>query len=162
MPFEKNVSGNPKGKPKGAVNKTTRELREIINEFLSKNLDKIQDDFDKLEPKEKLLFIDKMLKHILPPKVEEVEGEQRLAITFYQTLQWNFRVRGKYLSPEFSLVISRETATVAESFAPHVEGLPFTDANARSPIPTLTSAFVERGIMAEVGPTVKSSATMFV
>ena len=74
MPFEKNVSGNPKGKPKGAVNKTTRELREIINEFLSKNLDKIQDDFDKLEPKEKLLFIDKMLKHVLPPKVEEVEG----------------------------------------------------------------------------------------
>ena len=74
MPFEKNVSGNQKGKPKGAVNKTTRELREIINEFLSKNLDKIQDDFDKLEPKEKLLFIDKMLKHVLPPKVEEVEG----------------------------------------------------------------------------------------
>ena len=29
MPFEKNVSGNPKGKPKGAVNKTTRELRKI-------------------------------------------------------------------------------------------------------------------------------------
>ena len=41
-----------------------------------------------------------------------------------------------------------------------VDGLPFTDANARSPIPTLTSAFVERGIMAEVGPTVKSSATV--
>ena len=74
MPFKKNVSGNPKGKPKGAVNKTTRELREIINEFLSKNLDKIQDDYNQLEPKEKLLFIDKMLKHVLPTKVEEVEG----------------------------------------------------------------------------------------
>ena len=47
-------------------------------------------------------------------------------------------------------------------FCPHVEGLPLTDANARSPTPTLTSAFVERGMMAEVGPTVKSSATMFV
>ena len=73
MPFEKNVSGNPKGKPKGAVNKTTRELREIINEFLSSNLDKIQDDYNQLEPKEKLLFIDKMLKQVLPTKVEEVD-----------------------------------------------------------------------------------------
>ncbi|MCB9074515.1 MAG: hypothetical protein H6552_03125 [Chitinophagales bacterium] len=73
MPFKKNVSGNPKGKPKGAVNKTTRELREIINEFLSSNLDKIQDDYNQLEPKEKLLFIDKMLKHVLPTKVEEVD-----------------------------------------------------------------------------------------
>ena len=89
-------------------------------------------------------------------------GKQRLAITFYQTLQWNFRVRGRNLSPEFSLVISKETATAAESLPPHVEELPLTEANARSPIPTLTSAFVERGMMAEAGPTVKSSATMFV
>jgi hypothetical protein len=77
MPFVKNISGNPKGKPKGAVNKTTKELKEVIHHFLSKNIDKIEDDYNKLEPKEKLIFIDKMLKYVLATKMNITEPPQK-------------------------------------------------------------------------------------
>lgn len=73
MPFEKNISGNPKGKPKGAVNKTTREIKEIITKFLSNNIEKIETDYHKLDPKDKFMVLDKMLKFVIPTKVEETE-----------------------------------------------------------------------------------------
>ena len=70
MPFNKNQSGNPKGKPKGAVNKTTKDLKEFIQNFISNNLDNIQNDFDKLEPKDRLNYIDRLMKYVISTKVE--------------------------------------------------------------------------------------------
>ena len=66
MPFVKNQSGNPKGKPKGSVNKTTKSTKQLIDDFISTNLDNIQKDFDKLEPKDKFYFLDKLLKYSVP------------------------------------------------------------------------------------------------
>jgi hypothetical protein len=70
MPFIKNQSGNPKGKPKGAINKTTKDLKEFIQNFISNNLDNIQNDFDKLEPKDRLNYIDRLMKYVISTKVE--------------------------------------------------------------------------------------------
>lgn len=77
-------------------------------------------------------------------------------------LTWNFKVRGKVELPTEVKVLQSTTAAVAVlSFAPQVVGLPCTRVYALSPKPTEMSAEVERGMMADVGPTVKSSPMMF-
>lgn len=63
----KGTSNNPKGKPKGAVNRTTRELREAMTAFIDANIDKLQRDFDSLEPKDRLAFFEKAIRLVLPP-----------------------------------------------------------------------------------------------
>lgn len=54
------------GRKKGIPNKTTEELRDTVQAFIENNIDGIQENFDLLEPKEKLLFIEKMLNYSLP------------------------------------------------------------------------------------------------
>jgi hypothetical protein len=76
MPFEKGKQKTG-GKVKGSQNKTTKELRDLINQFVLNNIDSIQSDFDQLEPKDKLKFIDRMLNYILPKlSVEPTPIEQ--------------------------------------------------------------------------------------
>lgn len=65
--------GRPKGLPKtggrekGVENKVTKDLRHGINNFLSANWHKVQDDFDSLtDPKDRLTLIIKMLEFSVP------------------------------------------------------------------------------------------------
>lgn len=62
----KGVTNNPNGRPKGKPNKVTANLRSSIQFFLEKNWPKVQKEFDKMEPKDKLVFYDKMLAYSLP------------------------------------------------------------------------------------------------
>ena len=64
---------NKKGRPKGTPNKTTEEIRALLQEFLSKNLEDIQDSYNSLEAKDKLTFIDRLLRHVLPPVLHPLE-----------------------------------------------------------------------------------------
>lgn len=59
-------TNNPKGRPKGTANKVTSNLREAVNAFLDKNWSTIERDLKKLEPKDRLAFIEKMLSYSLP------------------------------------------------------------------------------------------------
>ena len=81
MPFKKYASGNPSGKPLGAKNKTTIEIKEFIVHFISYNIDSIQTNFNELEPKEKLLFIEKLLKYVLPQNFEIETPKEETIIT---------------------------------------------------------------------------------
>jgi hypothetical protein len=54
------------GREAGTPNKTTIEFRNLINQFISKNIDTLQNDFDKLEPKDRLQFFEKMMQYALP------------------------------------------------------------------------------------------------
>ena len=63
--------GNP-GRPRGTKNKATDNLRGTIKAFLDKNWSKVQKEFDALEPKDKLQFIDRMLAYSLP-KLQAVQ-----------------------------------------------------------------------------------------
>lgn len=54
------------GRELGTPNKSTDELRQTVQSFIENNLDSMQANFDLLEPKEKLLFIEKMLNFSLP------------------------------------------------------------------------------------------------
>jgi len=69
MPFKKGESGNPKGKPKGAKNRTSEEVRTLLLEFVNTNLETLQTEFNSLDGEKKLNFIEKLLKHVLPPQI---------------------------------------------------------------------------------------------
>ena len=62
------------GRKKGTPNKTTAEVREILTAVLSDVIDKetILADLKKLDPKDRLQAVDRLLKHILPAPMDEV------------------------------------------------------------------------------------------
>jgi hypothetical protein len=53
-------------RPKGAPNKTTKEMRDFVQAFLSDNLDQMQRDFEQLEPLERLRFMEKLMPYVMP------------------------------------------------------------------------------------------------
>lgn len=60
------------GREKGTPNKLTSELRERINNFLNINWNNLQSDFESLDPKEKLMFYERLLQYGLP-KLQSTE-----------------------------------------------------------------------------------------
>lgn len=71
--FKKGTGGRPKGSP----NKTTIEVKEFISKFLTANLENIQTDFDNLDSKERIYFIEKLLKYVIPVKADQIIKEGR-------------------------------------------------------------------------------------
>ena len=63
----KPTTNNPNGRPKGVPNKVTADLRQKIHSIIENNFDKIQTDIDKLEPKDRLLLIEKLQKFLDDP-----------------------------------------------------------------------------------------------
>ena len=72
MPFKKGQTGNPQGRPTGSQNNVTTDIKEFINNFLNKNLSTLQTDFDNLESKERLYFMEKLLKYVIPIKSDNI------------------------------------------------------------------------------------------
>ncbi len=54
------------GRVKGTPNKTTLEIKNLMQSFISENIEKLQSDFDALEPKDRLAFFERALRFILP------------------------------------------------------------------------------------------------
>jgi hypothetical protein len=63
------------GKPKGATNKTTRDLREFITNFLNDKTDEITDIWDTLDNRDKLTLFLHLTRVILPKPPEEKNPE---------------------------------------------------------------------------------------
>jgi hypothetical protein len=61
---------NVNGRPKGAVNKTTAETKELIQKIVSNELDSITDLLEKLEPKERIDAVIRLLPYIVPKQSE--------------------------------------------------------------------------------------------
>lgn len=61
---------NINGRPKGAVNKTTAETKELLQKIVSNELDNITDLLSKLEPKERIDAVIKLLPYIVPKQSE--------------------------------------------------------------------------------------------
>ena len=64
---------NTAGRPKGSQNKTSEDLRQMAVDFLAKNWNSVQSDFNKLAPVQKLNFIEKLLRLTVPAPINELE-----------------------------------------------------------------------------------------
>ena len=62
------------GRQHGTPNKLTRELREIINDFLQDNIENVKKDFKSLEPKDRVKIYIELLNYGLP-KLQAIQAE---------------------------------------------------------------------------------------
>jgi hypothetical protein len=61
-----------KGRPKGTVNKTTKELRDLLHSVIESELNNLSEKMVKLTEKERLEILVKLLPYVMP-KMEQNE-----------------------------------------------------------------------------------------
>ena len=87
MAFKKGQSGNPAGRKPGSRNKSNKDIRAVLERFLSTNLNhgKLQELFEKLDPKDKVRMLGILLRYTvaLPFNPEALTEEQLLQIIMH-------------------------------------------------------------------------------
>lgn len=76
MGLEKGKTNNPAGRPPGTPNKAGAELRERVTAFVADRWDQLESDFDDLTPRERMIFIEKLMAYTLP-KLQAVAVDYR-------------------------------------------------------------------------------------
>ncbi|MCX6291633.1 MAG: DUF5681 domain-containing protein [Bacteroidetes bacterium] len=87
MPFKKGKSGNENGKPRGTKNKTGKQLRETISDFLSDNFEKVVGDFNSLKPKDRVKLYCDLLQYGLP-KLSTVSLDKTESVSHPIIIDW--------------------------------------------------------------------------
>ena len=62
------------GREPGTPNKLTKELRTVLKNILEKELEAMPDNLDKLEPKDRLEVVIKLLPYVLPKIEPDITG----------------------------------------------------------------------------------------
>ena len=60
------------GRKKGTPNKTTEELRAMVQTFLEQHWKTLNADFEKLQPSQRVMFLEKLLTHLLPKPLTDL------------------------------------------------------------------------------------------
>lgn len=64
------------GRTIGTPNKITQDLRSRINDFLNNHWDNVEDEFMKLDSKDKLMFYEKLISYSMPKlRTLDISGE---------------------------------------------------------------------------------------
>jgi hypothetical protein len=66
MAFQKGLSGNINGRPKGSRNKAGEGLRNLISDFLEQKFEQVVDDYEQLEPKDRIKIFTDLLQYSVP------------------------------------------------------------------------------------------------
>lgn len=66
MGLPKGQTNNPNGRPKGSKNKSSAEIREMFSELISNNIEQLQNDLNKLEPKDRIKAMIDFSKFVVP------------------------------------------------------------------------------------------------
>ncbi len=68
--FQPGKSGNPSGRPKGAVNKTSAAIKERLESFLTDKLNKVEELYEELTPREQAQFLTDLMPYVLAKRKE--------------------------------------------------------------------------------------------
>lgn len=77
MAPRKGQTNNPKGRPKGSPNKVTTELKAWIQQLIDGNRKKFETDLKKLDPKDRLLILEKLMQYVVP-KQQSISVEAQI------------------------------------------------------------------------------------
>jgi hypothetical protein len=66
MGLTKGMTNNPNGRPKGIPNKSTNDLRQWVGEFIDGQREQILQDWQSLEPKDRTMMFEKLMRFVLP------------------------------------------------------------------------------------------------
>jgi len=77
MAPKKGETNNPFGRPRGTPNKVTTDLRKWVENLVSKNLSEMEKDLQKIEPKERLVILERLMQYILP-KLQSITVEAQI------------------------------------------------------------------------------------
>lgn len=74
MAQPKGKTGNPNGRPKGSPNKATTEVRQWLSRLIEKNKRQIERDLKAIEPKDRLLILEKFMSYTVP-KMQSIQAQ---------------------------------------------------------------------------------------
>lgn len=77
----KGHTNNPNGRPKGAKNKVTSSLKNWIQTLIDNNRDQFEKDLKELEPKDRLLILEKLMNYAAP-KLQSISLEDQIRIEY--------------------------------------------------------------------------------
>jgi hypothetical protein len=85
------AEGN-EGRPKGSVGKSNNKIRDTFQLLLENNLEKLQEDLNELEPKDRIKLLLDLSNYILP-KLRSIDLqsdiEETITIDFNESVGWN-------------------------------------------------------------------------
>jgi len=81
--------GTPKtgGRKKGTPNKTTAQFRDAVKKFLNDNWGTLQDDFEAMEPYQRVTFRDRLLRYVLPEALNPEKLTEQQLMELYEFIK---------------------------------------------------------------------------
>ena len=83
MPQPKGKTGNPAGRPKGTPNRITSDMKTWIQNMIDGNRRKFEADLKKLDPKDRLVILERLMAYVIP-KQQSITVEAQIMAEYEQ------------------------------------------------------------------------------